>query len=557
MYVCRLLSLTLAGWFLLISTDRVRAQSAMHFVDQTADSGIDFQHVDGGSGARYIVEYISAGVAALDFDGDGLTDLYFLNGGALPGSHHNPTPTNRLYKNLGGFRFQDVTSQAGVGDDGHGLGVAAADVDGDGDQDLFVNNFGPNVLYLNQGDGTFAVSPDNDKLKCAERVGAGVSFLDIDADGVVDLFVANYVDFSFESPVTRQFRGHSIYPSPQDFAPVADRLFHGQGDGNFKDISQSSGLSDVAGTGMGCLVTDFDKDGDSDIFVCNDVMANFLLENDGSGNFAEIGLLSGAAFDFAGVPQGSMGVAGGDVDLDGHVDLLVTSYQEEAAVLYRNSGAGYFEDLTVKAGELRHTVPDVTWGVGLCDFDLDGDLDAFMASGHLMDNVSQTDDTQTYAARNFVFENDGQGSFTNVTDQAGPGLDSIAVSRGTVQTDLDNDGDIDVVVLNSNASPRLLENRTQANHHWLQLELHGTSATRDGLGAAVTVVAGDFHLVQEVYSGSGYQSHSGRRLCFGLGDETGSVTVDVRWLDAPAERFENLPVDQLHVLIQGQGTPAQ
>ena len=538
------------GWPL--QTTHVRADDRIKLTDATKRSGISFRHTDGRGGKRYIVEYVSSGMATLDYDGDGLLDLYFLCGGKLRGSRLSDTPTNRLYRNLGKGRFQDVTVEAGVGDPGHGLGVAAADVDNDGDQDLYVNNFGPNVLYLNQGDGTFQRYTGPSDVSCGNRVGAGVGFLDIEGDGDLDLFVANYVAFTYENHVDHVYRGLSTYASPKDYQPEPDALFRNDGDGTFADVSRASGIADSSGTGMGSICTDFDRDGDTDIFVCNDVMANFLYRNDGRGTFMETGILAGVAYDYLGVRQGSMGVDAGDFDRDGFIDLFMTNFQDETPVMYRNSNAGYFEDATVQTGAVVAATPHVTWGVGFADFDNDTDQDLFVASGHLMENVAQAEDTQSYAAKNLLFRNDGRGRFQNVSATAGSGLTPVHVSRGAALADLDNDGDVDAVVLNSNATPTLMLNETQTNNHWLQIRLHGRTSNRDGVGAIVHVQAGRRTLVQEVYAGRGYQSHYGMRLHFGLGEKADTVEVVVRWPGGRSETFGDLRVDQLHQLRQGE-----
>ncbi|MEM7476020.1 MAG: CRTAC1 family protein [Planctomycetota bacterium] len=521
----------------------------IRFVDVSKSSGVDFLHEDGGSGERFIVEYTSAGLAVFDFDGDGLLDIYLLNGGKLQGE--NATGPNRLYRNLGNMRFQDVTEQAGVGHRGHGMGVTAADVDQDGDQDLFVNNFGANVFYRNNGDGTFTEDRDSILAEPAE-VGAGVCFLDANQDGHLDLYVANYVDFRFENHVYRRVRGKSVYPSPQDFEPQSDRFYFSDGEGGWHDATESSGIGAYFGTGMGSIVTDYDRDGDMDIFVCNDVMPNFLYQNDGTGKFEEFGLLAGVAYDFAGVMQGSMGVDCGDVDGDGNLDLLVTSYEEENPVLYRNSGDGFYEDVTVNSGDLVQAAPLVTWGVGLCDLDNDMDLDLFMACGHLMDNIQQTNDTQQYATKNMVLEN-AAGRFRNVTSSSNLGPEKV--SRGASIADLDQDGRLDVVVLNSNARPTVLKNDCQSENGWLQVRLVGTRCNRDAVGARVKLVSSKGAMIQEVYSGRSYQGHNGMVLHFGLIQGAKVEAIEVDWPDGEwgnMQRFESIALGDLNVLVQGE-----
>lgn len=541
----------LAFLLALLTSGLCRIRAQIHFDDVTASSGVDFEHYDGASGERFIVEYIASGVITFDYDGDGLLDLYFLNGGLLQGSKASPeTPMNRLYRNLGQMRFADVTLLAGVGDTAHSLGATAGDIDNDGDEDLIVNNFGRNTIFTNNGDGTFKRPPPS-AVTADEFVGAGVCMLDANCDGNLDLFLANYVDFTYDDHVKRSHRGQSVYPSPQDFPPQPDQLFCSDGAGNYIDVSVESGIAGVAGTGMGAICLDFDQDGDPDIFVCNDVMPNFLFQNEGDGTFIENGLLSGVASDYEGIMQGSMGVDCGDFDLDGNIDLFITTFYEELPTLYRNSGVGFFEDVTVRCGELSRAAPDVTWGVSLADFDNDSDPDIFMASGHLDDNIRSTDDTQTYAARNLWFEND-EGKFRK--------LESVVsepkqlVSRGSVSADLDNDGDLDVVVLNSRTKPTVLRNATAKDSSWLQIQLRGTSCNRDAVGARVEVTSVK-PLVQEVHSGRSYQGHCGMRLHFGVGLSSrvgDGLSARVFWPGAEPEEFE-VVVGQLNQLIEGTG----
>jgi hypothetical protein len=521
--------------------------------DVTAETGIQFRHNDGSRGAYYIVEYVSAGLALFDYDGDGWIDIYFLNGAPLDAAPAGPLPQDALYRNQGDWRFTDVTDQAGLGDTRHGLGVAAADYDNDGDQDLYVNNCGPNVFYTNQGDGTFVDVTETAGVENGRRVGAAVCFLDADRDGQLDLFVANYVKFSLEKHSRTTFRGLSAYPSPLAYEPDPNTFYHNNGEGTFADASARSGIGAYAGTGMGAVCGDFDNDGDTDIFVCNDMGPNSLFQNDGSGNFTEVALFAGTAFDATGKAQGSMGVDCGDYDNDGWLDFMKTCFQDEVPVLYRNSGQGYFDDVSRLAFAGTTAVRKVTWGVGFVDFDNDGDRDIFMATGHLEDNIALKDDTVQYETQNILLQNMGNGKFTDVSSRSGDGMLVKRCSRGAGFDDLDNDGDIDVVVLNSRREPTILRNDSPRDNHWLQIRLLGTQANRDGVGTRVTVVAGDLVQIDEVHSGRGYQSHYGTRLHFGLGQHDQLDRVEVRWPGGATEVFFRLQVDRLVTLIEGSG----
>ncbi len=428
---------------------QVTAESCpIHLSDATSESGIQFVHDDGSSGRRYIVESITAGLALFDYDGDGWTDIYFLNG-ALKGADGRSPPRNALYRNEGGLFFRDVTLEAGVGDTGYGLGVAVADYNNDGLPDLYLNNYGPNVLYLNNGDGSFSDVTPTANVGAGKVVGAGASFLDADGDGLLDLYVANYVSFTYENHVTYRNKGFEEYAGPRAFDGVPDILFHNNGDGTFSDVSKEAGIAQDVGTGMGMVASDYDRDGDTDIFVLNDVSGNFLFVNDGTGRFSEEGVINGAAYNMFGRELGSMGIDCGDYDNDGWLDFLMTSYQGELPVLYRNLGNGTFEDATTATGVGDGSAPFVNWGVGMVDFDNDGDLDVFIANGHLQDKIDAYDDSTAYEVHNLVLMNDGKGKFINVSDVCGNGVTIKRSSRGAVFDDLDNDGDIDAVVLNA------------------------------------------------------------------------------------------------------------
>jgi hypothetical protein len=512
--------------------------------DVTDRTGIRFVHTDGSSGRRYIVETVCAGVAIFDYDRDGDADVYFLNGAALPGKQGSAPPRNALYRNDGDWRFTDVTKEAGVGDAGHGLGVAVGDYDNDGHLDLYVNNFGPNVLFRNNGDGTFADVTAAARVKNGDKVGAGACFLDMDADGDLDLYVANYVNFTFENHRTVRFNGHPAYVGPMDFLPTSDTLYRNNGDGTFTDVSEQSGIAAHQGTGMGMTCCDFDHDGDTDIFVGNDVAGNSIFQNDGSGSFEEIGLLSGLAYDLGGNAQGTMGVDSGDFDNDGLIDFYVTSYQRDFSTLYRNMGDGVFEDVTRLTGAGEGTLAQVTWGCGFVDFDSDGYRDIFVACGHLHDNVERFDSTTSYHARNIVLRNMGNGRFADVSAGCGDGLQPKLSSRGAAFDDLDNDGDVDAVILNSRRAPTILRNDSPSRNHWIQLRLRGTNSNRDGVGSQVRVRAGGVTWVDEVHSGRGYQGHHGLRLTFGLGKHEHIDRIEVKWLGGGVQVIHDVPVDQ-------------
>jgi len=534
----------------LAGSTSVSTGEGLQLRDVTDQTRITFTHTDGSSGQRYIVETVTGGVALFDYDGDGDEDIYFLNGAPLRGTRSGAPATNVLYRNDGDWRFTDVTLDAGVGDTGFGLGLAVADYDNDGHLDLYVNNYGPNVLYHNNGDGTFLDVTHAAGVSDGNKVGAGACFLDVDRDGDLDIYSANYVKFTYETHVARTLDGIPEYSGPKDYPAEPDTLFRNNGDGTFTDISDQSGIRADAGTGMGTVCADYDDDGDTDIFVLNDVAGNFFFENDGTGKFEELALMAGVAYNLHGHELGSMGVECGDYDNDGHLDFFMTSYAGQLPVLYRNLGDGFFEDVTLVSGAGAGTLPYVNWGAGMVDFDNDGDRDIFVANGHLQDNIELRDDTTAYLAPNTVLENTGRGKFVDVSKISGSGLEPRCSSRGAGFDDLDNDGDIDVVVLNSRREPTIIKNDTQGAGHWLRIRLVGVDTNRDGIGARVKVTVGNLVQIAEVHSGRGYQSHYGLRLHFGLKGYRRVDRLEVYWLGGGKDLVTDVATDQTMTIVQ-------
>lgn len=528
---------------------------SIDLADVTAETGIAFRHTHGGSGHQYIVEAISAGLATFDYDGDGLIDIYLVNGAPLRGTKLDYTPRSALYRNLGGWRFADVTDEAGVGHVGQGMGATAADYDNDGDTDLFVTAFGSDVLYRNNGDGTFDDISDEAGVADGQKVGAGACFLDIEGDGDLDLYSANYCKFSYDTHPQRVIGGVLRAPSPLDFEPEPDSLFANNGDGTFRDVSESAGIRQQSGRGMGLVAGDFDNDRDTDIFICNDVMANFLLRNDGRGQFVNVAPESGVAYGFWGKANGNMGVDCADYDHDGWFDLVITTYQAEMPVLQRNLGQGLFEDVAIKSGFGAETMPHVKWGVGFADFDNDGDRDIFVANGHIEEKIHLVDKTTHFRVPNALYLNERHGSFRDVSASVGTGLAAAQSSRGTALDDLDNDGNTDIVVLNAQDKPTVIRNNFRGDGHWIQLMLRGIFSNRDALGARIKVVTGQLSQVEEVRSGRGYQSHYGSRVHLGLGTATSMDRIEILWPSGQTSTFENTPADQRLLVVEGASAP--
>jgi len=518
-------------------------------LDATDSSGITFVHTDGSAGRRHIVETIASGVGLIDFDNDGHLDLYFLNGAPLPGTAPSGTPpVNALYRNNGDGTFTDVTRQTSTGDLGYALGCAVADYDNDGDEDIYITNYGPNRLLRNNGDGTFS------DFTAAAGVGdpafsAGCSFLDYDRDGDVDLYANNYLEFDPATAKPCLRANIPVYCDPRTYPPVADRLYRNNGDGTFTDVSQSSGIGGYQGYGMGMGCGDLDDDGWPDILVGNDVMENFLFRNRGDGTFEEVGLLAGVAYDQYGDEQGTMGVNLGDYDGDGRFDVLVTDYQKQPTTLYRNLGELQFQDVTVATGAGTGSIPLVTWACGLADFDNDGNRELFTTAGHLQDTVEQFDQTSTYKQRNVLLAW-REGRFTDIAEESGPGLQVVESSRGAALGDLDNDGDVDVVVQNARARPTLLINQTAPTNNWSILKLIGTRSNRSAVGAVVRLTAGSRTQVDEVRSGRGYQSAEDLRIHFGLGQARTIDRIEIRWPSGESQTLTNVEPNAIHRIVE-------
>ena len=533
------------------------AAQPLLFTDVTSDTGIAFKHDNGFSGTYHIAESVTAGLALFDYDLDGDIDIYFTNGARQDETVSGVPPCNTLYRNDGNWHFTNVTEAAGVGDRGFGLGVAVADYDNDGDADIYINNQGPNVLYRNNGNGTFTDVTAQAGVGNGSQMGAGANFLDMDGDGELDLYVSNYVECLKDKGYATTRGGHLAYlgPAASIYRNTSDVLYRNNGDGTFTDVSDTAGIRDCKGAGMGTICGDVDGDGDTDIIVANDMSGNFLFLNDGQGHFEEMGLISGMAFDDNGEPHGSMGTELGDYDNDGRLDLYITSFQGQLATLYHNLGNGEFEDVTTQTGAGAGTLSYVTWGSGLVDFDHDGDRDLFVACGHLQPNVDAYDTRTSYRQLNKLYANNGQGQFLDVSDRSGDGLEVQLSSRGAGFDDMDDDGDVDIVLLNTGAGPTLLRNDTPKQGNWLQICLKGTQTNRDGVGAHVRVYVGDMLLLDEVHSGRGYQSHYGNRLYFGLGQHSKVDRIEVSWVGSGTDTYRDVSVNQNILLEEGRCQP--
>jgi enediyne biosynthesis protein E4 len=554
-------------------SDRRISAAEPLFVESAAAAGLSFTHMNGATGRFFIPELMGSGVALIDYDNDGDLDVFLVQGGPLEGGAvppGRPQATSRLFRNdlpkegEGGRRtlhFTDVTARAGVGLVAYGMGAAVGDYDNDGDLDLFVTSFGPETLYRNNGDGTFtdvtAEAGVSDPLWSASA-----AFLDYDRDGDLDLFVANYLDFTIAgNKACADALGARDYCGPRAYRPVPDRLYRNDGNGRFSNVTESAGISKADGNGLGVAAGDYNGDGWLDLYVANDATPNQLWINRRDGTFADEGVLSGAALNAAGNPEGSMGIASGDADGDGDEDLFVTNLIGETFVLYRNDGKGNFEDVRVEAGLSAPTAAFTGFGTDWFDYDNDGWLDLFVANGAVNGIEAQRGQPSPFRMRNQLFRNTGGGRFVETSAVAGPELARAGVSRGAAFGDIDNDGDVDVVVTTNNGPVRLLINQAHSTSsgqagggHWVQVATVQTQGNRFGFGALVGVErAGRPTLWRRVKTDGSYLSASDPRVHFGLGASAALDAIVVQWPDGQRERWTGLAGDRLITLRRGTG----
>jgi hypothetical protein len=528
------------------------------FTDVAAQAGLTHPIVYGGIGTKdYIVEVVGSGVAFVDYDNDGWVDLFVLSGTRLGNAPADAT--NRLYKNNRDGTFTDVTEKAGLRRTGWASAVTVGDYDNDGLDDLFVTFYGQNVLYHNNGDGTFTeVTEKAGLLNASTRYGSGCTWVDYDRDGHLDLFVANYLDTTIEKlPKPGQntdcrWKGVPVNCGPRGLPTGFVQLFHNNGDGTFTDVSKASGVATAAGSyPMTAVAADYDNDGWPDIYVACDSTPSWLFRNQHDGTFVEEGLERGVALSEDGLEQAGMGIALGDCDLDGQLDIFKTHFADDTNVLYQNDGKGYFNDVTIRAGigvETRY----VGWGTGMVDLDNDGFPDVFLVTGGVYPEIEKTLPNYPFRTPRLVFRNLGDGRFEELIEEAGPGVAATHASRGCAFGDFDNDGDMDVLVMNMNEPPSLLRNDVTGDGHWLKVLLVGTSSNRSAIGGRVTARYGGRAQAQEVLAQSSFYSANDRRLHFGLGSAT-TVDLTVRWPNGAIETIANVEADQLVVVKEGAG----
>jgi hypothetical protein len=505
------------------------------FEDVTAKAGIRFVHQFCDSKIANILESNGAGGCWLDYDGDGLMDLFLVNSGPLDGVTHDAPGTvrlpNRLYRNRGDGTFEDVTEKAGLGGMGYCTAAVAADYDNDGHTDLFVVGVGRSYLYHNRGDGTFEDVTEKAGVANIGGTGIGAVFFDADNDGKLDLFVANYLTFD---PNYQLYYNPDAYPGPLSYKPQFNKLYHNRGDGTFEDVSKSSGIEIPGHRAMSVAVFDYNNDGAPDLYISNDGTPNMLLVNDGKGHFKDVALQAGVAFNAMGEAAGSMAATIGDCNNDGHEDILVTRLGYGS--LYMGTSKGLFDDRMMASGLGSLTAQFVGWGGCFLDFDNSGKLDIFIANG---------DPHYLVGWESLLLENRGDGTFTDAAAKGGAYFKTKINARGCAVADYNNDGRMDIIVTTIGNRPFLLRNRDKSGNHWLTLDLEGTKSNRDGFGAQVKVTAGGKTYFGESRCAFGFLMQSDRRLHFGLGKATTVDHIKIQWPSKQVQELTNVKVDQI------------
>jgi hypothetical protein len=540
------------------------------FVDVAKQSGLNAKTIYGGEHRnRYLLETTGCGVAFYDFDHDDWLDLFLVNGTRLEGFVKGQEPISRLFKNNRDGTFTDITAKSGMTRSGWGQGCCVGDYDNDGWDDLFVSYYGQNILYRNQGDGTFEdVTQKAGLIQSTTRWNSGCAFVDFDRDGHLDLFVANYIDFDIKTAPLPEaagcaYKGMPVACGPPGLDGGKNILYHNNGDGTFSDVSQKSGMWDTIGTyGLSVTVADLDNDGWPDIYVANDSTAATYYQNQKDGTFKDVAIEAGIAYSPDGKPQAGMGVAVGDFNRDGLLDIVKTNFAGDTDSLYQNLGDGTFEDHTYLSG-LGINTRYLGWGVGFVDLDNDGWLDIFISNGHVYPEVDGSHLDAPYAEHKYVYRNLRNGQFEEVTNQAGSGITDAVPARGCAFGDYDNDGDMDVVVNCVNAIPQLLRCDSTIARNWIKVRLVGKKSNRTGIGARITVTAPTasqemsgvgkqpLHQIEEVRSGGSYYSQNDLRIHFGLDHAVKAETIEIAWPSGAKDLLHDLAANRLYVIEEG------
>jgi hypothetical protein len=521
------------------------------FTDITERAGIRWTHFNGESPDRYLVESTTGGIGFFDFDGDGKLDLFLVNGGDTPGNHSRSPVRNALYQNVGNGRFQNVAERAGVDHvPFYGMGIAAADYDNDGRTDVYLTGFPSSALFHNNGDGTFTNLTKSAGVENSGEWATSAAWLDYDRDGLLDLFVANYAEFSFDDKRHCDFAGRPVYCSQTDYKGRPPKLYHNEGGGKFRDVTKEASLLGQVGRALGVVAMDINGDGWIDLFVARDASPNLLLLNQKNGTFRDGAFEAEVAYNADGVARAGMGVDAGDVDGDGTPDLIVTNFDSEYHALYQNPGKAPFREITGPSGLAAFTKPYVGWGVQFVDYDNDGDLDLLIVNGHLHETISESNRSVQYRESPLLLANDGKGGFTNMADAAGAAFAKGYLGRGLATGDFDNDGAVDAAFIDLNSRPVLLHNGAASANHWLGIQLQGTQSNRDAIGARVSLQQGSRKLVRWISGGSSFLATQDRRVVFGLGRDTTATEIEILWPSGLVQKLTGLAWDRYHHVVE-------
>jgi enediyne biosynthesis protein E4 len=553
-----------AAWSQKIDGPKISTPASPYpqLIDIAASAGIEFTHVSSPD-LRYIMESMSGGVALIDYDRDGWPDIFFTNAPTVDMALHGRKARSALYHNNRDGTFTDVTDKAGVGFPCWANGAVVGDYNNDGWPDLLVTCYGGIVLYRNNGDGTFTDVTKAAGLSDDKLYATGAAFGDYDNDGFDDLFVAHYVDVDLQHlPVfgvgkTCKYLGIDVQCGPRGLKGSPDNLYHNNGDGTFTDVSKVAGVDDPDNRfGLTAVWSDFDNDGNLDLFVTNDGQPNYLYKGDGKGQFQDVALASGVAENEDGVEQANMGLAIGDYLHTGRMNISISHFDNEYTVFYRNDGNMSFTDTSVAAGIMKETRGYVGWGDGFIDFANSGWTDFLQVDGHVYPQMANAQINARYLQTKLLFLNQRDGSFKNITAQSGPALAIPQVSRGAAVGDLFNDGKVEAVIENLVDRPMILHPEGGPNNHWVTFQLEGTKSNRLALNARVRVIAGELTQLDEIRSGGSYLSQSDLRLHFGLGSHEHIDKVEIIWPDRTVETLQNLAVDRFYSVRQGSGITA-
>jgi hypothetical protein len=529
------------------------APSSEIFSDITQAAGINWQQFSGESADRFLIETTGGGVAFLDFDNDGLLDIFFVNGGETPHGKSLVPLRNALYRNVGSGKFEDVAAKAGLDHiDFYGMGVAAGDFDNDGFPDLYVTGFPASALFHNNGNGTFTDVAAHAGIKNSGRWAAGAAWFDYDRDGLLDLVVTNYAEFSFDHPKKCEVNGVRSYCAQVAYTGMPLTLYHNNGDRTFTDVSARSGLDKMIGRGLGVVAIDFNDDGWPDLFVARDASPNLLLINKRDGTFEDAALDAEVAYDANGNAKAGMGVDVADVNGDGQPDLVVTNFNDQYHSLFMGSASFPYQDRTVASHLAQFSKADVGWGTKFLDYDNDGSPDLIIANGHVNQSIELMRGDVKYQEPLLLLHNEGQGVFRNAAQEGGPAFNSGYIARGLAVGDVENDGDPDIVITRLNGTSMLLRNNVGQDSHWVGFELQGTKSNRDAIGAKITVTAGDRRLVRWILGGSSYISSSDKRVLVGMGHSgVKAINVDILWPSGTRQKLSNLQVDRYLKIVEG------